>query len=228
VPSRSRLVDLIAALHGEYGDPFLPPTSDPFGLILWEQVAYLASDARRSEAFQKLSAEVGVTPAAVAQADPAVLTAIARVGGATAATERAARMRSSAERVLSQWAGNLTAVLERPRAEARKELQAFAMIGPPGADKILLLTGARPVLALDSNGVRALLRLGYGAEQKDYGRTYASVQAAASVECRDDCVWLARAFGLLRWHGQRICRRSTPRCGECIIAGGCPSSVANM
>ena len=225
--SRHRLERLIASLHREYGDPFLPPVSDPFGLIVWEQVAYLASDARRSEAFQELRTVVGVTPGAVAQADIAVLTRIAGLGGQTAVGKRAERMRSSAARALREWAGDLTGVLERPYEEARKALQAFPMIGPPGADKILLLTGARPILALDSNGVRALLRLGYGSEGKHYGQTYASVQAAASVECKTDCEWLARAHGLLRWHGQRTCRRGTPRCPECAIESECPASLTN-
>jgi endonuclease III len=29
---------------------------------------------------------------------------------------------------------------------------------------------------------------------------------------------------LLIWHGRRICHARTPRCGECVVAGLCPSS----
>ena len=34
--------------------------------------------------------------------------------------------------------------------------------GEPGAEKVLLFSGSAPVLALDSNALRVLLRLGFG------------------------------------------------------------------
>ena len=43
-------------------------------------------------------------------------------------------------------------------------LKKFPAIGDPGVDKILLLTRTEPVMALDSNGLRVLVRLGFGAE----------------------------------------------------------------
>ena len=48
----------------------------------------------------------------------------------------------------------------------------FPMIGEPGAEKILLFSGVLAVLALDSNGVRVLVRLGVGEERKSYAATY--------------------------------------------------------
>ena len=30
---------------------------------------------------------------------------------------------------------------------------------------------------------------------------------------------------LLIEHGRRTCRARGPRCGECVLAGGCPSAV---
>ena len=60
--SRSQLVSLVKKLHREYGDLPVPPSSDPFCLILWEQVAYLANDERRAEAYAQLKARVGLRP----------------------------------------------------------------------------------------------------------------------------------------------------------------------
>ena len=48
--------------------------------------------------------------------------------------------------------------------KARRALKRFPGIADPGADKLLLFAGVTPYLALDSNGLRVLLRLGYGEE----------------------------------------------------------------
>lgn len=223
---RHDLPKVIERLNRAYGSPFLPPTTDPFGLILWEQVAYLASDDKRTTTFDRLRREVGLTPADILGAPHAQLVAIAREGGGTAAADRAERMRRSAEMVVDTWDGDLGAVRTIPLAGARKALQRFPMIGAPGADKILVLSGAHAVLALDSNGLRVLLRLGYGSEQSSYAATYKSVCAAAWPECEEDMAWLARAHGLLRMHGQACCRQRSPACVGCAVEEWCPASEA--
>jgi hypothetical protein len=68
------------------------------------------------------------------------------------------KLRASAEIALRELRGDLRPVLRRDLAQARKALARFRAIGEPGAEKILLLTRSHPVLALDSNGLRVLLR----------------------------------------------------------------------
>ena len=97
----------------------------------------------------------------------------------------------------------------------------FPSIGAPGADKILLLSRSHPVFALDSNGLRVLLRLGHGREAKSYAATYRSVQEAIAPQLEPDHDWLIRAHLLLRRHGQTLCRRSRPLCEACPVAEGC-------
>ncbi len=221
---RPSLVKVVDGLLAAYGPPELPPPADPLGLILWEQVGYLADDERRGSAFEQLRERVGLTPEAILAASMDTLEEIARAGGSVAVSERAERMRVSAQAVVDEWGGDLSRALRQPPAEATRALKRFPMIGEPGADKILMLTRTHAVLALDSNGLRVLLRLGYGEEGKSYGPTYRLMREALAPECREDFDWLARTYGLLRLHGQRTCRRSAPRCGECILAEDCPSA----
>ncbi len=54
-----RIYDILTDFHGV---PERPITRDPFELILWEQVAYLAPDERRAQAFELLKTNVGLTP----------------------------------------------------------------------------------------------------------------------------------------------------------------------
>lgn len=213
-----RIHDVLTNFHGL---PERPITRDPFELILWEQVAYLAPDEQRAQAFDLLKTKVGLTPERILSASDEDLLEITRAGGSIAAPKRAARLKRSAEMAITEWSGDLRKILELPLSTARKALTKFPMIGEPGAEKILLFTGTYPVLSLDSNGLRVLLRLGYGQEEKDYRRTYRSVQQATLPELRRATSWLTQTFQLLRRHGREICKRSTPKCEVCPLAEMC-------
>jgi hypothetical protein len=58
-PDLQKLISLLAA---RYGKPRPPITTDPFELILLENVAYLVSDERREEAFRMLRKHAGTKP----------------------------------------------------------------------------------------------------------------------------------------------------------------------
>ena len=137
------------------------------------------------------------------------------------AAQQVAKLRASADIALAKFAGDLTPVLKLPFGKARAALRRFPAIGEPGAEKILLLTRSHPVLALDSNGLRVLLRLGYGREQKSYAASYRSAQQEASGELGRGYDLLIRAHQLLRRHGQETCKRTRPRCDVCAVASGC-------
>jgi adenine-specific DNA glycosylase len=97
-------------------------------------------------------------------------------------------------------------------------------IGKPGAERIALFTGTRAVLALDSNALRVLVRLGYGDPDGAYAPTYRQAQTRASAELAETVPEHRRAHQLLRRHGQTICRRSAPDCPQCPLADHCPSA----
>jgi endonuclease III len=212
---------IVRALRRHYGPEKSLAPRDPFQLLLWEYVGYLADDETRAAAFEELAATVGLRPSEVAAAPLPVLAAVARKGGLVAVAVRASRMREFAIKVRDELGGNLSSVLRLPYPEARRALKAFPSIGPPGADKILLLTGSRPVLALDSNALRVLLRLGYGREHKSYQASYASAQEAAMAVLPKTVPALKSASLLLRRHGQELCRRTSPRCTICPVRSSC-------
>ena len=134
----------------------------------------------------------------------------------------------SAEKLLTiakiaheEFDSDMRVALKKPLPQAKKALKKFPSIGDPGAEKILLFTRAYPVMALDSNGLRVLCRVGFGEEQKNYSATYRSVQEALRQQLPRDYDSLIRAHQLLRQHGQELCKRSKPRCADCPVRDSC-------
>jgi endonuclease III len=211
--------EVIARLQSSYGRP-KPPKSDPFELILWENVAYLLNDEKREAAFDALRQRVGLTPKAILAASQSTLFEIAKMGGMRPEV-RVERLRSIARITLDQFQGDLRKVLKLPLKQAKKALQLYPTIGEPGAEKILLFTKSYPVLGLDSNGLRVLCRIGYGQECKNYSATYRSVQEAVAGEIGQECGTLIKANQLLRQHGQERCKLNSPLCRICPVTDLC-------
>ena len=213
------LATVLTALRKLHGKPEAPPTDDPFELILYENVAYLANDARRAEAFAILRDRVGLSPEKILQAPREVLLEITRRG--ISAEEMAERLREIASIALEDFGGDVGAAARRAPKEAIRAMKRFPSIGEPGAEKVLLFSGNLPVLALDSNGLRVLTRLGYAREENDYSKQYRAVRKAVDPEVRQDIGWLIEAHQLLRRHGQELCKRSHPRCDVCPLRPNC-------
>ena len=220
----ARLKRVLTTLRRYYGKPPSPLSRDPFKLILAEQVAYLVPDAQRRRAFAALRTSVGLEPEAILSASAAELERITRLGGSIAVATRAARLRASAELVIGRWDGDLRTVLRLPYSQARRALAEFPMIGEPGADKILVFARRARLLPLDSNGLRVLGRLHLISTAQNYRATYRRAQEVLSPMLPATPASLTEAYGLLRMHGQELCRRQAPRCPSCPLRQRCPSS----
>ena len=220
IPSLPWLIDELADLYGPAPPPF--PTN-PFELVLWENVSYMADDDRKREALESLRATVGTRPEQIIGASHEQLVAVASHG--ILAEEFGAKMRSVAEIALGEFRGDLDEVVARPVGMAKRALRRFPGIGEPGAEKILLFLRRHPFLAPESNGLRVLVRLGICPDGKSYTTTYAAARAVAQKELGDDFDALLTARYYLRRHGKELCRRKTPSCGACALNGVCPFPV---
>jgi len=210
---------MVERLRAVYGRP-KPPLSDPLELVFWENAAYLLSDERRQKVFEILRERVGLRARNILAAKPATLLEIAKLGGMRPEV-RVERWLTIASITLSQFQGDLRNVLRLPLKEAKKALQQFPCIGEPGAEKILLFAGSHAILGLDSNGLRVLVRVGYGREQKSYSATYRSVREAIANQTWDKCAPLIQAHQLLRRHGMERCKSSAPICRGCPLTDAC-------
>lgn len=210
------LREVVTRLEACHGTPEPPITRDPFAAAVLESVAYLVDDDRRRQVFERLLDAVGITPEAAVPEDE-----LARViaGGGMLPAHRAAKVQKAA--AVAAEIG-----LDKLRRQAAagtgaRLLRRFPGIGEPGADRLMLLAHGKRTLAPDSNALRVLVRLGFGAESEDYTAQYRSTAAAVEPQLPDDFGWLVRAHQLLRRHGQEVCKRSAPRCEVCPLTRLC-------
>ncbi len=211
------ILDEFEKLHGRLPKP-IPRT--PLEWILWENVAYLVDDERRELAYRTLARKVGLTAERIAKASTKILLEVTQLGGMHP-EQRVDRLKEIADLALAEGGGDLSSVLALPVAAARKILKKFPSIGDPGADKILLHCGTLKKLALESNGLRVAVRLGFGDEKTSYASTYRSALTAIAPEIEEDSDWLARASQLLRRHGKTLCKASAPDCDACPLTRSC-------
>jgi endonuclease-3 len=218
-PPELSLQAAIATLSSLHSISDQPDT--PLALIVWENVGYLIDDERRNALFGEFAKRVGLDAARIANAPAAVLTDIARRGGMNPQT-RVERLKRIGELAISECDGDLAGRLRGlPLAKARTLLKKFPGIGDPGADKILLFANIAARPALDSNGLRAMVRMGFCAEEKSYGQTYKAAVAVLAKDGRPDAAWLKRAWIALREHGKALCKRAAPICEPCPLDRAC-------
>ena len=219
--ARITFAKMLSKLRRHYGRPAPPPLTDPLELIVWENIAYLASDERRAKAFAALKEGIGLSPQQILSAPHSDLAAIGKAGILPDLSVE--KLLTIAKIAHEQFQSDLRPLLRKPSSEAKKALKQFPGIGDPGAEKILLFTRSHPVMALDSNGLRVLCRIGFAEEQKNYSQTYRATQGAIRQQLPGDYDHLIQAHQLLRQHGQELCKRSKPRCVECPLKFDCNS-----
>jgi endonuclease III len=216
----ARQLDLLEERHGK---PARPVPRSALEWILWENAAYLVPDEKRARSFAALKRATGLDPERIEALPPHELAEWASGGGMNP-EGRVRKVLAIAELVRERFGRDLERALDAPLPKARAALQRFPGIGKPGAEKILLFTGRHPLVALESNGLRTLVRLGYARQSASYAAAYRGAQAALAPLAKKGAAFLQRAHDLLRRHGQELCKNSAPLCGECPLAGQCPSA----
>jgi len=196
-----KLSAIVERLRDVYGAQ-RPRITDPFEMILLENVAYLVDDARRLATFEKLRDEVGF--------DAILTTPAAKIARVIEGGGMKPEMRTEKVIECARLLAKIGVALDK------KILRQYPGVGDPMADKILLFNGKQRTLAPDSNALRVLLRLGFGKESKNYAASYKSAVAAAG-----EAPNAVEATILLRRHGQEVCKASAPRCELCVVRGDC-------
>jgi endonuclease-3 len=169
---------------------------------------------------------MGIDPGSLLKAKSAKLALTIKTGGMVPEL-RAQRLQELAFRVENEFGGDLRGALAGPVPKARKLLKSFHGIADPGADRILLFAGISPIAAVPSNCAGVLLRILGNNAGKNYTATYREEQRVIARELSQTFDARARAYLLLKRHGQQLCKRTNPKCTECPLRTDCAYAVSS-
>jgi endonuclease-3 len=146
------------------------------------------------------------------------LVEVLRSGGL--ANQKAPRIQAVLRTLAGEPHGfDLRWLADLPQEEAQAWLVALPGVGPKTAACVLLFSLDVPVMPVDTHVHRVSRRLGLIGE-----RVSADAAHAILTEMTPDGEMLS-AHLLLIEHGRRTCRARNPRCGDCVLAPGCPSAM---
>jgi endonuclease III len=182
----TKLTQILDALEGLYGPQKLAGPKDPYGMIVFLNCGYPASDAKCRKGFEALKREVGLEAKKILAIPKAKLAKLMRPS-VIMPSVCAERLKEIARSVKDEFKGDLSAVLKRRLREAKDPekglkaatnvLQEFPVIGAPSAEKILLFSGLAPVAAVASTFVDVPVRLFRGEPGKNYAADYKAARA---------------------------------------------------
>lgn len=211
-----RLQKILVRLFDTQGEIQDGPPRDAWHAILWENVVYLTEEGRRHKAFVHLQEVTGLEAGQLATLPDEVLLPIC--GHGKMAEQQVQKLRQCA--ALFTEFGDPRDLVTQTAKQAEKGLRAYPGIGLPGYHRLRLFAGEEPLCTFESNGLRALIRLGYGQEASDHAATYQSVTEAAAQEIAETVDARMDAWLRLRRLGQLTCKKK-PHCDACAVSNLC-------
>jgi endonuclease III len=214
----SQILDTLESFHGPQTAQW--PT-EPYQFLVWWHCGYPASEERCSRGWKSLNAEIGISPEKLLETPASRLARALKPGGMIPEL-RAGRLKQIAQRIREEFKGDLRSALSRlPLPQARASLKKFPGIGDPGADRILLFGEITAIAAVPSSCPQVLVRIESGHPHETYNVNYREAQEIMRSQVADTFVARTRAYLLIAQHGQKVCKRSNPKCGMCPVAASC-------
>ena len=104
--------------------------------------------------------------------------------------------------------------------KTREELQTLPGVGRKTANVILSVAFKKATIAVDTHIFRVSKRLGLIGKKVNVAKAHDLLERQVAPE-------EVFAFHIyLITHGRQICKAQRPRCGQCVLASGCPSRVS--
>ena len=208
--------EIIDRLGGSYGPFEHARRIDPAEELVFTILSQHTSDINSGRAFGQLMEEFGTLEAVAAGSIPRISKAISSGG---LARVKAPRIKTILNIILEKR-GNLDLhfLADMPLADAKAWLRELPGIGPKSAAVILCFSLGMPAMAVDTHVHRVSKRLGLIGPKVGADAAHDLLEAMVEPE-------QVYAFHTaLITHGRRVCKAPRPRCDECVLAFGCPSS----
>ncbi len=200
-------------LDAAYGPQHWWPGDSPFEIMVGAVLTQNTAWSNVERAIANLKAAGVLAPEAMLALSEAELAALIRPAGYF--NVKARRLRALLEWI--RLKGGVEALAGWPTDRLRAGLLGVHGVGPETADDMMLYAFERPVFVIDAYTRRILGRLGLVDPKADYEALRGMIEA----ELGPDVSLFNPFHALLVAHGKDVCRPK-PRCGQCVLAGGCP------
>ena len=205
----------MSLLGAEYGPFEWRPRYDPASELVYTILSQHTSDVNSERAFRTLMATFGSLEA-IAAAEVSDIEDAIRSGGL--AKTKAPRIKAILNEVVRKVGSyDLSFLAEMPLEEAKSWLKELDGVGPKTAAIILCFSLGLPAMPVDTHIYRVAKRLGF------IGPKVSAEQAHDILEPMVEPEDVFPFHLYLINHGRQVCKARRPRCGDCVLAWGCPS-----
>jgi endonuclease-3 len=187
----------------------------PFKTLIVTIISQNTADKNTARAFENLSNEFEITSEALAKAETSQIEECLKTAGLY--RQKAKTIKQVSQIVHEKYRDDLNRILELPLEEARETLLQFPGVGPKTADVLLLFSGQKPTIPVDTHVNRVSKRLGLAPANGDYETVRGSLQSLYGS--KDYLV----VHVLLIQLGRRYCKARRPSCNECPVNASCQS-----
>ncbi len=207
--------DVMELLSKEYGPFEWTPRYEPAWELVYTVLSQHTSDINSKRAFDDLMATFGSLEA-LAAAEVADIERVIRPAGLFRV--KAPRIKTLLNQVHAEIGSyDLSFLREMPLDQAKSWLRRLDGIGPKTAAIVLCFSLGLPAMPVDTHIYRVAKRLRLIGAKVSADRAHDILEPMVAPED-------VFAFHLyLINHGRRVCKARHPRCGDCVLAWGCPS-----
>jgi len=190
-------------------------TRNSFQTLIITIISQNTAGINTAKAFERLSREFQITPEALAKADEKDLQDALRVAGLF--RSKAKTIKRVSQIILEEFNGSIDFIHSMPLEEARRKLLSLPGVGPKTADVVLLFSGGKGTIPVDTHVNRVSKRLDLAPTEANYEGVRKALQ---SLYVPEDFLAVHLSFIML---GRRYCKALRPVCKQCPVSDLCPS-----
>ena len=212
--------EVIALLEREYGSLEWQSGREPIDVLIGTILSQNTSDVNSKRAFNSLLSTFGSWEDVMAAPVEQIAQAI-KLGGLSRI--KAVRIKQILAKIEKEQGDISLDFLDSVNmCEAKDYLMHLPGVGPKTASCVLLFGLGEPCLPVDTHVFRVTKRLGL---------IDSRVSTAEAHNLLQEQIPLSKVYQFhlhLIEHGRRVCHARQPRCSECVLEAGCPSSLVSQ
>jgi endonuclease-3 len=214
---KERASEILSILKANFDVPDLSGiAADPFKVLVRTIISQSTAEANTRQAYHNLSTKLLITPEGLAKANLHEIEDALRVAGLY--RNKSKVLKRVAELIQERFNGSLDFIYTSQLSSAREKLMGLPGVGPKTADIVLLFSGKRPTLPVDTHVNRVSKRLGLVLEKADYEHVRLRLQELYPPKEYFNVHMLLIALG------RACCKALKPNHALCPVKELCPSS----